>query len=411
MMQIQSIESFVVRIPFNENKPYWGAGFWAENPMQHPGLPASHPGDITTEYPPIWRSRALYSPFNETVIVKITTDTGIVGWGESHTPVSGAITKTTIDSLLAPIVIGRDPLDTHPIWEAMYSTMRLRGHSSGFLMEAISGIDIALHDIMGKALNVPIAALLGGQLRDRIPVYASSLPHVHKESGEAGVTGLLDAARVLVEAGYRTIKIKLGIHLADDVAILRRLRAEIGDQVGIAVDVGGMYDIAIARRAGQLMFEAGQILWLEEPLTPENLRDYARLTAFLDVAVAGGECLCNRWIFNDFLAQGALDIIQPDVSRAGGIGECKRISDLADTYGVPFVPHVSTGTAIYMAASLQWAAAGPNLMMCEWPLDQEAAGNGILRQPFRFEDGCIAVPNAPGLGIDLDEAALRRWEA
>jgi D-arabinonate dehydratase/D-galactarolactone cycloisomerase len=409
-MIIKTIESFVVRIPYDDDKPNWGAGFWAKDPMQHPGLPVSHPGDITTEYPPLWRNRAVYTKFNEAVVVRITTDDGIVGWGEGHAPVAGAVTKQAIDTLLSPVVCNRDPLDIHPLWEAMYSSMRLRGHGSGFLTEAISAIDIALHDIAGKALGVPIAALSGSQIRDRVPVYASSLPRIHAENCDTGMQKLIEYARVLVTAGHRALKIKLGIDLGADVTLLRQLRAALGDEIGIAVDVNGAYDIALARRAGQLMNQAANILWLEEPLMPENRRDYARLADFLDVAVAGGESLYNRWVFNDYLAAGALDIIVPDVGRAGGISECRRIAMLADTYGVPFAPHVSTGTAITLAASLQWAASGANLMLCEWPLHQSLAGNRILRQPFEFADGFVGVPNGPGLGIDLDEAALRQWE-
>ncbi len=406
-MKIKSIESFVVRIPYTQAN--WGAGFWAADPLAHPGLRQDHPGDISTEYPPIWRNRAVYPAANETVIVRIEADNGLVGWGEAHTPVAGQITKTVIDTLLAPIVTQYDPLDIHPIWEAMYSSMRLRGHSTGFLLEAISGIDIALWDLAGKHLNAPISKLLGGKVRHRVPVYASSLPRVHAEAGEAGVTALVEAAGALVEQGYRAFKVKLGIDIERDCATLRALRSAVGADIGIAVDVNGAYDLALARRAGERMNESN-LLWLEEPLMPENMRDYARLTEFLDVAVAGGECLCNRWQFNDYLAAGAFDIIQPDVSRAGGIGECRRIAMLADVYGVPYAPHLSTGTAIYMAASLQWASASANLMICEWPLDQEAAGNGILHAPFQFEDGFVAVPDGPGLGIELNEAALRRWQ-
>ena len=400
-MKIKSIESFVVRVPYTQGN--WGAGFWSADPLAHPGLRADHPGDITTEYPPIWRNRAVYPSANETVVVRIETDTGIVGWGEAHTPVAGEITKSVIDTLLVPIAVAYDPLDIHPIWEAMYSSMRLRGHGSGYLLEAISGIDIALWDIAGKHLNAPVAKLLGGQVRHRIPVYASSLPRVQTVAGQAGVDAL-------VEQGFRAFKVKLGFDIERDCATLRALRAAVGDEVGIAVDVNGAYDLALARRAGERMNES-RLLWLEEPLMPENQRDYSRLTEFLDVAVAGGECLCNRWAFNDALAAGAFDIVQPDVSRAGGISECRRIAMLADVYGVPFAPHLSTGTAIYMAASLQWAAAGANLMICEWPLDQEAAGNGILHTPFRFEEGYIVLSGGPGLGIDVDEAALRRWQS
>ena len=408
-MKIQSIESFVVHIPYDDNQANWGAGFWASDPDQHPGRRAGHPGDIRTEYPPIWRNRAVYPPHNEALIVRIETDEGIVGWGEAHTPVAAEITRQVIESLLKPILLGENPLNIHPLWEAMYATMRLRGHSSGYLLEAISGIDIALWDLKGKASGQPIAALLGGQLRDRVPVYASSLPRIHAEGHADALEHLAQAAADLVTRGHTAFKVKLGIDLALDCAVLRRLRETVGPGIGIAVDVNGAYDLPMARRAGQLMAEAGQILWLEEPLMPELVHDYASLAEYLDLAVAGGECLCNRWQFNQYLRAGSFDLVQPDVGRAGGISECKRISDLADTYGLPFAPHLSTGTGIYAAASLQWAAAGPNLMTCEWPLGQQAALDGILHEGFAFADGYVSVPEGPGLGIRINEDALRHY--
>ncbi|MBK8023122.1 MAG: mandelate racemase/muconate lactonizing enzyme family protein [Chloroflexi bacterium] len=316
-MKIKAIDTFVVRIPFDDDKPNWGAGFWGKTAQAHPGLLPDHPGDITTEYPPLWRNRATYTDRNEAVIVRITTDSGLTGWGEIHTPVAGEVSQAVVDRLLAPVVYGRDPLDIQPIWETMYSTMRLRGHSSGYLMEAISGVDIALWDIVGKAVQAPIAKLLGGMIRDRIPVYASSLPRVAVTSGEAGYQAMADAAAALVEKGYRGFKVKLGIGIEQDRYALEMLRDAVGPTVSLAVDVNGAYDLALARQAGRMM-EAYNVWWLEEPLMPENLRDYARLAAFLDMPVAGGECLDNRWIFNDFLAAGALDIVQPDVGRAGG---------------------------------------------------------------------------------------------
>ncbi len=343
------------------------------------------------------------------MVVRIQTDTGIVGWGEAHTPIGGEITKTVIDTLLMPLLYGRDPTCIHPLWEAMYAAMRLRGHSSGYLLEAISGVDIALWDILGKHVGAPIAKLLGGKLRDRIPVYASSLPRLRAEDGEAGIQALVERALALVRAGFTAFKIKLGIDLARDCRVLEALRAAVGADAGIAVDVNGAYDLALARRAGEMMGRYN-VLWLEEPLPPENRADYARLCEFLDLRVAGGEDLCTRWRFNDFLAAGALDLVQPDVGRAGGISECSRISTLADVYGVPFAPHVSTGTAITLAATLQWAASGANLLTCEFPLDQNTALNGVVKQPFDLREGYMYLNDQPGLGIELDETALRRWK-
>ena len=309
-------------------------------------------------------------------MVRIRTDNDITGWGEIHTPVAGEISQAVVDTLLAPILFGRDPRDIQPLWETMYATMKLRGHTSGYLLEAISGVDIALWDIVGKAVNAPIAKLLGGMMRDRVPVYASSLARVPRSAGEAGVQTIVTRAQELIEAGYRAFKVKLGIDIEQDRHMLEALRQGVGTDIRISVDVNGAYDFSLARRAGRMM-EEYDVWWLEEPLSPENLRDYSRLTALLDIPVAGGECLCNRWIFNDYLAAGGLDVIQPDVGRAGGISECQRISMLADTYGIPFAPHVSTGTAVYMAASLQWATAGANLITCECRLTRQRPGMAL----------------------------------
>lgn len=409
-MKISEVESFVVRAPLEGNKPHWGAGFWSQAPEAHPGLAADDPGDISTEYPPLWRIRATYPASLEAVIVRLTTDTGIVGWGEAHTPSAPEASKAVIDTVFAPVILGSDPFDIQPIWETLFATQHLRGHTAGFQMEALSAIDIALWDILGKALRVPIAHLLGGQIRAHIPVYASSLPRVPVAGAERGLEALVAQTQALVAAGYRTIKVKLGANLDHDRAILRALRAAVGPEIAFAVDVNGAYDLPLAKAAGRMMHEEG-VIWLEEPLMPEDLRGYRHLAAMLEIRVAAGECLCNRWVSNDFLAAGALGLIQPDVSRAGGISESKRISDLAEIYNVPFAPHVSIGTAIYMAASLQWAAAGPNLLICEWPLEGSVVGDDILAEPFDFADGAVHVPQQPGLGIVIDEAALRRWAA
>lgn len=409
-MRVAKVESFVVRAPLETGKPHWGAGFWSQKVEAHPGLEPDHPGDITTEYPPLWRIRATYPSALEAVVVRLETDTGLVGWGEAHTPSGPEASKAVIDTILAPIVAGCDPLDIQPVWETMFATQHLRGHTSGFLLEAISGVDIALWDLAGQICGVSIAKLLGGRLRSRIPLYASSLPRIAASSGQPGRQAVLDQAKAIAASGYRTIKVKLGVNLDQDRQTLRDLRQAVGPDIAFAVDANGAYDLALAKAAGRMM-EDEEVIWLEEPLMPEDLRGYTALTAALDIPVASGECLCNRWIFNDFLAAGAVDLIQPDVSRAGGISESKRISDLADVYGVPFAPHVSIGTAIYLAASVQWAAAGPNLLTCEWPLEGSVLGDDILTEPFQVADGYVRVPDRPGLGIEIDEAALRQWAA
>jgi D-arabinonate dehydratase/D-galactarolactone cycloisomerase len=400
-MRIKVIDSFVVRIPFDDNRPSTGA-ITTESTSSEPY------DDPTTAYPPRWRTTAVYTDSIEAVVVRIETDNGIVGWGEIHTPVAGEISKAVVDHLLAPLIHNQDPRDIHPLWEKMYASMRIRGQMGGYQLEAISGIDIALWDILGKAVNAPIAKLLGGKIRDRVPVYASYLPAPPLASGDEGVRQIMERAGALVEQGYHAFKIKLGGSIENDQAVLEQLRKAVGDQIAIAVYVNGAYDLALARRAGKMM-QAFNVQWMEDPLMPENLRDYARLARFLDVPIAGGGSLNNRWQFNDYLSNAAFDLVQPDVSRAGGLSECRRIAMLADTYGVPFAPHVSRGTAIYMAASLQWAASGTNLMTCEWPVDQKKAGDGILKEPFQFAAGYVSLNDEPGLGIHIDENALMQW--
>ncbi|MBV6436910.1 MAG: D-galactarolactone cycloisomerase [Anaerolineae bacterium] len=409
-MKIANIETFVVRIPFDGERPVLTAGQRHSAPDVPVMLRAGHPGTARTEYPPAWRLKAVYTDFVEAVIVRIETDGGRVGWGEMHTPVAGEVAKAAADALLAPLLLGRDPRQIGPLWDAMYSSMRIRGHFNGFLMEAISGVDMALWDILGKAAGVSACKLMGGQVRDRVPLYASCLPSVSVSAGEAGIADVVAAAQGLVARGFTTLKVKVGVRLDIDRALIGALRSALGPRVGIAVYAGGAYDFPYARQAGR-MLEDFDVLWLEEPLAPELRRDYARLTRALDIAVAGGGALAGRWAFNDYLADGAFDLIKPDVGRAGGLSECRKIGMLADTYGLPVALHISRGTAIYQAASVQWAAAAPNLMICEWPMDQTAASEGILQTPFTVEGGFVAVPSLPGLGITVDEAALRRWQA
>ena len=399
-MRIKSIDSFVVQIPSDADR------LISEPVINKAALESQH-DDPTTHYPPRWRTMALSKDASETVIVRIETDNHIIGWGEIHTPVAAQISKTVIDHLLGPLIYNEDPRDIHPLWEKMYATMRIHGQMAGYQLEAISGIDIALWDIVGKAVNAPIAKLLGGKIRDRVPVYASRV-NVQPVSDTNDGSQFVEEATALVEQGCRALKITLGNHIDYDKAVLERIRNAVGDQIKIAVSANAAYDLALARQVGK-MLESQNVLWLEDPLAPENLRDYARLAQFLDVTVAGGRSLHNRWQFNDYLSNAALDLVQPCVTRAGGLSECRRIAMLADTYGIPFAPSLGTCTAIAMAASLQWAASGTSLMICEWPIDQERARNKIVKDAFAVMDGYVNLDDEPGLGIHVDETALMKW--
>lgn len=404
-MKIVSVEAIPMKAQMKAERPYWGTGFWAESPEIHPGLSPSYPGDITTEYPALWRNRCIYSKTVDTTLVKITADSGVVGWGEAHAPVAPEVYKEIIDRILAPLLLDTDPLEIGALWEKMYSTKRLRGHNQGFLMEAIAGVDIALWDLAGKALNIPVHTLLGGKLRDRVKVYGSSLPAVSARSGNDGWEGLQDMARETVGRGFRALKMKIGLGPERDIHSVELVREVVGDDIAIMVDAGGAYDVAMAKAVCRELTRL-KVLFLEEPVPPEFIEGYAQIRSAVDVHIAGGECLCNRFWVNEYLRRNAFDVIQPDVSRSGGITETKRIAELADIYGVACAPHNSIGSAIYQAAVLQLAAVIPNLLIMELWMADNPLGNAILKTPLAMRDGYMIVPEGPGLGVEVDEAAV-----
>jgi D-galactarolactone cycloisomerase len=338
----------------------------------------------------------------QAVVVRVETDAGIVGIGESHAPAAPQVAVAIIEHLLAPAVIGEDPRTVDVLWEKMYSTMRLRGHSTGFMTEAMAGIDIALWDIFGKSVGLPIYQLLGGGYANRIKAYASGVP------GRTTEEQTDNAKRFVYEQGFTAIKGSTGRKsLEVEIAAMAALAAAIGDDAHLLVDGHGAYDAYTAMTLGRQLQALG-VYWFEDPLMPEDDAGYKMLADCLDMAIAAGETECNRYQFRDRLAARAVDIILPDVCRAGGISEGLKIARLADIHGTPWAAHVSMGTPIHIAAALHLAAATPNCLICECPTHENPIGNTLLRAPIVCQDGYFQVPEDPGLGIELDEAALER---
>lgn len=402
-MKIATVETFVLRVPSPTAQTYWGSRAWAAESkiIDVEAAPARW-----EEHPPRWRMRAAYSDTINTVIVKITTDTGLVGFGEAKAPVVPEATREVVRDLLTPVVLGADPLDIDVLWERMYSTMRLRAHQSGFLLEAISGVDLALWDIAGRALGVPAHKLLGGAYRDRVKVYASGLPGLKNARDVLARQQLQEAARGLVDQGFRAIKLGIGFGVEADVETVRVVREAVGDDVLILCDAGGNYDVAQAGRLGHALERLG-VGWLEAPVPPEHVEGHAQLAHGLDLPITT-DLLSTRYQVRDFLVRGALDIVQPDVCRAGGLSECRRIAYLADSFGAGVAPHVSIGSAIQFAASAQLAAALPNFVIMEYWIGDNPIGNAVLRTPLLLEDGTLVLPPGPGLGLDIVEDELLR---
>jgi L-alanine-DL-glutamate epimerase-like enolase superfamily enzyme len=349
------------------------------------------------------RHLCVYPAQVEVLLVRIVTDDGLVGWGEAHSPPVPRVAQALIADLLAPLLIGKDPLATEALWEALYASMRLRGYSTGVMLEALAGVDIALWDLAGKALGRPVFALLGGPFRTRIPCYASGVPGATAQERIA-------SARRLVELGFTAIKASIGRGpLDEDLEGVAALIEAVRGAADVLVDAHGAYDARTAALAGRRLERAGAG-WLEDPLPPEDLDGYAALCAALDLPIASGETECTRWQFHEKLRRRAADVILPDVCRAGGITEGRKIALVADLHNVPWCVHASISTAVHLAAGLHLLAATPNALLCEYPQSFRTSplGNALLAAPLVPEHGHLAVPEGPGLGITFDEAELAR---
>ena len=400
-MRIVDVEAIAISAP-NPAGTYWGKATWGgggadREPLAHwRPLRFPHPG----------RMRPSYAHGFETTLVRIETDTGLVGWGEAKAPVAPRVAKAIVDDLLRDLLLDADPRRVEPLWETLYASMRLRGHHSGFLLEAISGVDIALWDLAGKAVGAPIHQLLGGAYRDRIPVYASGVPATLDAPGAPDHERMLAAASSARERGFHGLKMAIGLDPLADVASVAAVRAHLGDGFELFADAAGNYDVDTAVRVGRELERLG-VGFFEAPLPHEFIDGYAEVARALAIPLAN-DVITQRYQVLDYLKRGALQVVQPDVCRAGGITELRRIGVLADAFGVACTPHVSIGSAIHFVASFHVAAALPNLVRHEFWFGENPLGDAILRRPaLRLADGAVAVPDAPGLGIEVDEAKVR----
>jgi D-galactarolactone cycloisomerase len=359
---------------------------------------------------PFGYSRAWYDT-RTAMIVEIETDDGLIGWGECYGP--APITAAVVASL-ATLLIGEDPLRTDCLWRKIYSSMRDHGQK-GVIIEGLSGIDIALWDIKGKHFGVPVHRLLGGGVRSKVQAYATGL--YRRRSGDP-LRYLPEEAAGYVAEGFKAVKLKVGFGVEEDAAATRAVREAIGSGVALMVDANHAYDAPAAIRLGR-MIEPYDIGWFEEPVPPEDVAGYCEVKSALTIPVAGGECEFTRFGFRDLLVRRALDIVQPDTCAAGGLSECKKIADMAEAFGVRYNPHV-WGTGIAIAASLQLLAVlpphtppslAPLEPMLEFDRTEHPIRQALLTRPIEHAGGVVAVPDGPGLGIEIDRTALTRFAA
>lgn len=342
------------------------------------------------------------------VLVEVICEDGTTGWGECLGP---ARANAVVVETYAPWLVGRNPLETENIWATLYNVLRDQGQR-GLAVTALSGIDIALWDIKGKHFGVPVSALLGGRFRDKVQAYATG--SFKKE----GVDRIEDNANEMAahrDAGFIAGKIKIGFDVKQDLEVIRAVRETIGPDMRLMIDANHGYDVVDAIRLGQKAADY-DIDWFEEPVVPEQLAAYRAVRAGQPIPVAGGETWHTRWGMAEPVATRAVDILQPDLCGCGGFSEARKIADLATLYGVRVVPHV-WGTAVHLAAALQFIAAmvpdpmraRPAEPLFEFDRTYNPFRQAIVTKPIEHENGWVTIPDAPGLGIEINRDALREF--
>jgi galactonate dehydratase len=347
-------------------------------------------------FQPGWRG--LYSDHTETTLVRIETDEGIVGYGEGQAPVGPEITAAVIDKLLAPFLIGRDPSDLEVLQHEMYQMMNTRGHYTGYMLHAISAVDIALWDIRGKQFGEPVSKLLGGIFRTQLPAYVSGIRGSTLEEKTATV-------RRFLNGGFTALKTFLGFGVDADLEQVIAFMDILKGRGQLMVDALWNYDVTTAIRLGRSLERQG-VAWFEAPTAPEDVAGHAEVARALDMPVAAGETETTSFQFLRWFEQRALDIAQPDVARCG-ITETKRIASLARTFHLPIAMHTGVLLGPGTAASLHVAAAIPNLLYQEFQPVMLELANSFLRWPIVCQAGAFQLPQAPGLGIEVEEEALK----
>jgi D-galactarolactone cycloisomerase len=339
-------------------------------------------------------------------LVAVRTDEGLVGYGSVFTSdelVRGAL------SVLGPLLEGENALEPERVSEKLHQNTFWLGRG-GAVTHAISGVDIALWDLLGKVTEQPVGRLLGGRYRERVRPYASLLM---EEPGR-----LADHLLELGEQGFRAFKIGWGPfgrrNRATDEAIVRAARETIGEQAVLMVDAGGSDafwrgDYKWALRTADMLAAYG-VAWFEEPLRPDAMEDYVDLRRAAPVPIAGGEVLTRRQAFAPFLRAGAFDVIQPDVTKVGGISEERRIGWMAQEHGVRFVPH-GWNTAVGLAADLQLASAFAGTDLVEYKTGSAYIDEIALEKWELDGDGMLAIPDKPGLGLELNFDAVAKYAA
>jgi D-galactarolactone cycloisomerase len=334
-----------------------------------------------------------------TTLVQVDTDEGISGIGSASG--NGELIEVIVGKVLKPLLIGMDPTQIEEVWDKAYVR---GGHKEfgtrGVGVVALSGVDIALWDILGKVRGAPLYQLLGGKCRDKVPVYATAL--YPEEPAKVA-----KRARTFAEQGFHGVKIKVGFDLDQDIQIVRAVRDELGKDFVVMTDANQGYTVDVALKASEA-FAACGAFWLEEPLFVEDIAGHARLREKGKTPIAVGENLNTCYAFENFVVRGAVDFLQPDVARAGGITEVRKIAAMAAEHHVPLSFH-TWGDGIALAASVHLSAALKECVVMELDYTYNPLRAELLLEPLEVENGFLVPPDKPGLGVELDSKAVEKF--
>lgn len=370
---------------------------------------------------PIEASRQHRSDFGrlatfDAAILRVETDDGLVGWGEGKNAAGSAGTYAALVHMLnhevGPKLIGRDPGDIAPIWEMLYNGVRAQsaaksGHAMpelarrGHALAAISAVDIALWDILGKSLGQPVWKLLGGRKADRLPAYASG-GWAPKDSIGEQLQGYI------AKGGFKAVKMRVGAmdgapHVS--AARVRAAREALGPDVELMVDAHGTYTVADAKRFSHLVRDC-DLAWFEEPVIADDKWGMAEVRAAGNIPIAAGESEATRFAFRDLALLKSADIFQPDPAFCGGITEAMRIAAIASAFNLRFAPHLWAGAPCFFSG-LHLCAAAPASFIIEFSLGANPMIHDLIEETVEAADGMIAIPEKPGLGFTIREDFLR----
>jgi len=346
----------------------------------------------------------------EYCLVRIETADGAVGWGECWGPIAG--TRELIDERIAPLLRGRDAAHVESIHEDLVFDLRSAYHST-VPAGAVSGVDLALWDLRGKAAGEPVATLLGGKRRESVPAYATGHFWPPVESFDELRASVVSEANAHVDARFDALKMKIGLrrHFGwgpeRDLDLVAAVREAVGDDIAVMADANHAYDLPAARRVADGLADL-DVAFFEEPLPPDRIDAYARLNRASEVPIAAGECWAFAPEFRRATNAGAVGVLQPDVTSAGGLTSARRATEIGDAAGVATYPHVF-GSAVALAASLQLVATLPGAPRLEFDRTPNPIREDLAVDPIRNEGAAVPVPDGPGLGIEIDRETLDRF--